>query len=69
MMHKLISEYGNEIVYTDNARQIGRLLELGFRIVDDVSSTPKQPGEKGKRKHEANKNRTGANLRRIPQGQ
>lgn len=69
MMHKLISKYGNEVVYTEDQRKMDRLITWGFRMVDNVSSTPKQTGEKGKRKNETNKNRTRTNIRRIPKGE
>ena len=50
-MYKLISEYGNEVVYTEDERKATRLLSLGFRVVDDVPNAPKQT-----RKVRSNKN-------------
>ena len=38
-MYKLVSEYGNEVVYTDDEIKKELLLDRGF-VVDNVSKAP-----------------------------
>lgn len=42
-MYKLISEYGNDIQYTESERKRDRLLSLGYR---EVKEEKKAVGEK-----------------------
>lgn len=47
-MFKLISEYGNEIVLTDDTAKIERLLKLGFRICEEPKKNKESKNTEGR---------------------
>lgn len=41
-MYKLISEYGNEIAFAEDDIKRDRLIDLGFKVVDQQPETEKK---------------------------
>lgn len=58
-MYKLISEYGNEIAFAEDDIKRDRLIDLGFKVVDQQPKTEKKrtTGKGGKKNETENKDR------------
>ena len=50
-MYKLISEYGNEIAFAEDDIKRDRLIDLGFKVVEEQPETEKKrtAGKGGKK--------------------
>ena len=48
--YKLVSKYGNEVVYTDSEREKNNLLEKGFHIDEEIKPKEKIKTEEKKPK-------------------
>lgn len=62
-MYKLISEYGNEIAFAEDDIKRDRLIDLGFKVVDEQPETEKKrtAGKGGKKNATENKDRAESN--------
>ena len=58
-MYKLISEYGNEIAFAEDDIKRDRLIDLGFKVVEEQPETEKKrtAGKKKKKNATENKDR------------
>ena len=58
-MYKLISEYGNEIAFAEDDIKRDRLIDLGFKVVEEQPETEKKrtAGKDGKKNATENKDR------------
>ena len=58
-MYKLISEYGNEIAFAEDDIKRDRLIDLGFKVVDQQPKTEKKrtAGKDGNKNATENKDR------------
>lgn len=62
-MYKLISEYGNEIAFAEDDIKRDRLIDLGFKVVEEQPETEKKRtvGKGGKKNATENKDRAESN--------
>ena len=62
-MYKLISEYGNEIAFAEDDIKRDRLIDLGFKVVDEQPETEKKRTARkgGKKNATENKDRAESN--------
>lgn len=58
MKYRLLNEWGNRVIYTENEREKNILLEKGFHIDEEYN----KPKRKAATKNEQNKNHTESDI-------